>query len=110
MMKKKGIFIVVICIVAISLIVCYLPFYIKSKAINDLENQGNYLVQRVEAYKKKNHKLPQYLEDMQLNLPDNYPLNYNTTKDSGIYVVSFQVGFFRSMVYYSDRKEWEFQK
>jgi hypothetical protein len=109
MIKKKVLVIFVICIVTLSIIICYLPLYLRNKEINDLERQGDDLVQKVEIYKKRNHKLPEYLEDMGINLPDNYPLYYNTTQDSGIYEISFQVRPFKSMVYHSDTKQWELQ-
>lgn len=71
-----------------------------------MEQQASYLINKVESYKKEHHKLPQYMEDMNLNLPDNYPFAYATTKDSSVYVVGFEIAPFKSMVYYSDSKTW----
>ena len=87
----------------------YLPVYLRNKGISDLERQGIELAKKVDEYQRKNHKLPEYLEDLKLNLPDDYPLNYNKTKDSGVYVIGFQVRPFRSMVYSSDTKVWLLQ-
>ncbi len=108
-MVKKGLVILVICISVVAIIICYLPIYLQYKKINSLEKQANYLIQQVEVYKKKYHKIPEYMEDMKLNLPDDYPLYYNNTQDSGVYIISFQVEPFKSMGYHSDSKTWVLQ-
>ena len=69
MIMKKVLVIFAICVVTLCIIICYLHLYLRNKEINDLERQGNdCLVQKVENYKKRNHKLPGYLEDMGINL------------------------------------------
>jgi hypothetical protein len=111
-MTKKILFTIAICTITIVVFIICLWFYLgylRKKEYLELEKQGLELAQKVEKYKKIHHKIPDYLEDMGLNLPDNYPLYYNTTKDSGVYVISFQVRAFKSMVYYSDTKEWRMQ-
>jgi len=75
--------------------------------IKKMETQGQWLIQKVEDYRKIHHKLPVYMNDMKLDLPDDYPINYDLTKDSNIYVISFQVYAFKSATYYSDTKKWQ---
>ena len=65
------------------------------------------MIKKVDQYKAKNHKLPNYLEDIGFNLPNDSLFSYDLGRDSSTYTIGFQIGFFRSMVYYSDRKVWE---
>src|SRR5882672_8257446 len=110
-MMKKVLIIFISCVGILWVGITYIS-YQRNKEIHDLVRQGNDLVQKVEAYKKAHYKIPQCLEDMRLNLPDDCPLNYNVTRDSVNYVISFQTGlwfnstFFQSKAYYSDSKEW----
>ncbi|NVM62242.1 hypothetical protein FHW88_000518 [Mucilaginibacter sp. SG538B] len=46
------------------------------------------------------------MDDMNLNLPDNYPFLYAITKDSSAYVVGFEISPFKSMMYHSNSKAW----
>ncbi|HZX58825.1 MAG TPA: hypothetical protein VFE54_08870 [Mucilaginibacter sp.] len=80
--------------------------YSINKGDETLMKEGNRLIEKIEQYKAKNHRLPEYIEDLKLNLPDNYPLNYNRGKGSDNYVVSFQIGFFKDIVYHSDTRKW----
>lgn len=105
-MKKNMLLIMVVLVCMVGAIVCYLPVYLRNKEISDLEKRGNELVLKIEAYKKRTHKLPHYIEDLGLNLPDNYPFSYDIAHDSSYYVVGFEIAPFRSMVYYSDTKTW----
>jgi hypothetical protein len=86
---------------------CFL-LYRRNKEVNDLEEQGFKLAQKVEAYKNKYHALPNTLDDIAPNLPDDYPLDYVVRRDSINYEIWFQIGFFKSMVYHSDSKKWRY--
>lgn len=86
--------------------ILYWPILKRSRGMNSMEKQAGYLINKVEQYKKYHHKLPQYMDDMNLNLSDNYPFSYAITKDSSVYVVGFEIAPFKSMVYYSDTKTW----
>jgi len=105
-MQRKVLLIIVICILVTIGIIAYLPLFKRAREINNMEDQAGYLIKKVEAYKKKYHKLPQYMDDMNLDLPDNYPFSYAITKDSSNYLVGFEIAPFKSMVYYSDSKKW----
>jgi len=104
-MRRKVLIIIIISILVIAGIV-YWPTFQQAREINSMKKQACYLINKVEAYKKEHHKLPQYMDDMNLNLPDSYPFSYAITKDSSVYVVGFQIAPFESMVYYSDSKTW----
>lgn len=106
---KKVLIILAISICVLGTIAYGSFVYFGNKKVFALERQGNDLAQKVEAFKDRNHKFPQYLENMKLNLPDDYPLYYAITKDSGAYVIWFQIGFFKSMVYHSDTKKWQYE-
>lgn len=95
--------------ICIAIVIAVLAYWGRSinKENAALMKKGDSLVVKIEKYKKRNHKLPEYLEDLKLNLPDNYPLYYNRTRDSDNYVVSFQIGFFKNIVYHSDTKKWD---
>lgn len=105
-MRHKVLTISAICLIVMIGIVVYLPIYERNKEISDLKQKANYLIQKVEAYKLKHHKLTQYENDMNLSLPDDYPISYAITKDSLVYVVGFEIAPFESMVYHSDSKTW----
>lgn len=105
-MKRKVILIIVISISFIIGAVIYWPIFQHAREINNMEEQAGYLINKVEAYKRKYHKLPQYMDDMNLNLPDNYPFFYAITNDSSTYVVGFEIAPFKSMVYHSNSKTW----
>jgi hypothetical protein len=108
-MKYKTLYVTAICILLIGICVA-LFMYERRQKISNLKKQSQYLIQKVEAYKKKNHKLPQYMDDMHLDLSDDYPISYSLTHDSLVYVVGFQIAPFSSMVYYSDTKMWASQQ
>jgi uncharacterized membrane protein len=107
-MMRKSIFVVSIFIAVAAIITAAIYFsnYYQSQHIAKLKNEGMELVKQVENYRSRTHKIPQYMEDMHLDLPDDYPIYYNIQKDSINYTVSFQIAPFRSMAYYSDTKSW----
>lgn len=97
---------IIIGIVFIVGVIAYLYLFNRARQMNTMEEQAGYLIKKVEEYKKVHHKLPQYQDDMQLNVPDDYPLTYALTKDSSNYLVGFEIAPFKSMVYHSENKTW----
>lgn len=93
----------------IIFLVCFFA-YKRKKEVSSKEIQARYLIDKVEEYRAKYHKLPLYESDMHLDLPEEYPCHYAITKDSTVYIVGFEVAPFKSMVYYSDSKTWIPQK
>ena len=98
-------FLFVLCIV--GLIVIYYPINQKNTQINKLEKQGENIVFQIELYKKTHHKLPLYLDDLQINLPEDSPFGYDLTHDSLNYVLGFQISTFKTRVYHSETKQWK---
>ena len=93
-------------------IIAYVLFfsdYLKNKENTDKETKAQWLITKIEQYKKDHHKIPQSIDDLKLNLPDDYPIDYAITHDSVVYVVGFQVEAFKSMMYRSDLKKWIMQ-
>ncbi|WP_121808123.1 hypothetical protein [Mucilaginibacter kameinonensis] len=105
-MKRKMLLIAIMGIAFIAGVIVYLSLFTRARQIATMEEQAGYLIQRVEEYKGKYHKLPQYMDDMQLNLPDNYPFSYTLTGDGLSYLVGFEIAPFKSMVYHSENKTW----
>lgn len=109
---KRNRFVIMIIGIGLFGIIAYLLFfsdYLKNKEIADNENKAQWLITKIEEYKKTHHKIPQSIDDLKLNLPDDYPIDYAITNDSGVYVVGFQVEAFESMMYRSDLKKWIMQ-
>jgi hypothetical protein len=105
-MKKVKILIILgICLILSALGIIYLRRYEIRKDITEKKKQAMELVKKVEEYKKMHHKIPAYQDDLG-DFSNNYPIYYNTTKDSGVYIVSFQIAPFKSMGYHSDTKAW----
>ncbi|QEM12943.1 hypothetical protein [Mucilaginibacter rubeus] len=109
-MKRKMLLIAVIGIVFIVGVIAYLSLFTRTRQIGNMEEQAGYLIKKVEEYKRQHHQLPKYIDDMQLNLPDDYPFSYALTKDSSNYLVGFEIAPFKSMVYYSENKTWMSQQ
>jgi len=105
---KRSLIIAALFISVAGLIYIYLT-YSENKDIRDLQNKSMQIVRKVEEYKQKNHKIPDNMENLNLNLPDNYPINYNVQQDGVNYYVSFQIAAFKSMAYDSSTKSWRYQ-
>ncbi|MCX6232780.1 MAG: hypothetical protein NTZ33_14675 [Bacteroidetes bacterium] len=82
-------------------------FILKDSRDNNLINEGNILVNKVEIYKKTNGKLPLTLKEIGIKEDDNYPLFYLIRADSVNYMIWFGTSLGESKTYYSDSKKWE---
>jgi len=102
---RKGL---AIALISVAIIIVTLTYWRYSIHKEDEESmrEGNKLIAKIEQYRIKNHRLPEHLEDLKLNLPDDYPLHYAKWSDNS-YVVGFQVGFFKDITYHSDTKKWD---
>jgi hypothetical protein len=83
-------------------------FWLKDYEQNQLFDQGNIIIGKIEAYKKEYKRLPDSLENIGIKVVDevNPPIYYDK-RDSIHYVVMFSIGFDDSHYYYSDSKKWE---
>src|SRR3569833_3085798 len=97
-----------ITLIGVAVIIAMLTYwrYSINKEDESLMKEGDKLIAKIERYRTQNHRLPDYLEDLKLNLPDDYPLNY-AKRDDDSYVVGFQIGFFKDITYRSDTKKWD---
>ena len=95
---------IILSIGSIILLVVGLVYYWGYVKEKELIVQGNAIIKKVEAYKKINHKLPIYLE--QLGIKDDGPLYY-TTRDSINYIVWYGTTLGESVSYHSEIGKWQ---
>jgi hypothetical protein len=105
LMKRK--ILTIVSLVFIGSFALYF-FYLRDNDEGKLMKQGNELVEKIEAYKSENGKLPDNLEDMGLEEKEEGPLYYQKW-DSLNYLVYFGTSLGESMIYYSDKKEWDYR-
>jgi len=74
----------------------------------ELIQQGDELVVKIEEYKKQNEELPNRLKDLGIEETMDGPLFYEK-EDSINYIVWFGTGVGEGMYYYSDIKEWDYR-
>lgn len=72
----------------------------------ELTKQGNELVAKVEAYKKRTDSLPSSLKALGINETEEGPLYYQR-KDSINFIIWFGTSLGKSKIYYSNSKKWE---
>jgi hypothetical protein len=82
-------------------------FYLKDARENRLMKEGNELVEKIEAFKDINNRLPISLEEIGIEERDGVDALYYTKRDSLHYTVSFGTSLGESKFYYSDNKKWE---
>ena len=83
-------------------------FVCKGSRENNLMQQSNEFVKKIEQYKKDNNRLPVSLSDIGIIVKnESDPPIYYEKKDSIHYTVSFGTTLGESKIYYSDSKKWE---
>ena len=73
-----------------------------------LIKKGNEIVSKVENYKQKYGHLPEGLESLGIVESIDGPFYY-VKQDSINYMVYFGTTLGESMIYYSDRREWDYR-
>lgn len=71
-----------------------------------LIQHGNELIEQIENFKKDKGRLPNTLEDLNIEEKMEGPLYYER-KDSTRYIVWFGAGLGESVTYDSNQKKWE---
>ena len=103
-MKKYILIIVLI----IGSVFSFWFFYLKDKRERDLMAKGKELVEKVEEYKTKNHKLPGSLLDIGIIQNETTETQFNYEKrNNDHYVIWLGISAEDSKFYYSDTKKWE---
>lgn len=103
---KKRLIIIIICLLFTIPTIFALSIFLLSVSDQSHIYEGNKLIEKIEAYKKKNHELPESFEDMGINNADDKGLYYRA-ENHNVYIVWFGTGVGRSKVYHSDRQQWQ---
>lgn len=104
-MKKSKYFILIIGL--FFLFFSFWFFGLKDNRENRLINEGNALVEKIEAFRVKNNRLPNSLVEIGLEERDGIDVLYYDKRDSLNYTISFGTSLGESKFYYSDNKKWE---
>jgi hypothetical protein len=103
-MKKK---LKKIRIVAVSVItiILFVILWLRIQENNNYYKRGAVLIEKVEAFRQTENRLPDNVNELGLKEPMNDGPYYEK-KDSMNYIVFFCIGFDNAKIYYSDKKEW----
>lgn len=82
-------------------------FYFRTARENNLINEGNILVKKIELFRAENKRLPNSLEEIGIPEKDGFNVLYYYKRDSLHYTVSFPISAEEHKFYYSDTKQWE---
>jgi len=103
----KNILIKIGILLASILIILFVVIYgLQRRENNNYHKQGTLLIDKVEAFRQIEKRLPDNLGELGLEEPMNQGPYYKK-KDSINYIVFFNIGFDNVKIYYSDKKEWK---
>jgi hypothetical protein len=71
-----------------------------------LTEQGNALIERIDAFQKATHRLPENLRELGLEEKMEGPLYYQKVS-ADHYIVSFGTTVGHSMIYRSEKRAWD---
>ena len=94
-------------IVSIIILTILLFFFVKDKRERDLTQRGEYVIERIEPFRKKNHRLPKDLNEIGIMEEENSNALYYDIRNDTSYTVSFIMSIDYNKTYYSDTKKWE---
>ncbi|WP_314313821.1 hypothetical protein [Hoylesella saccharolytica] len=94
-------------IVSVVILTMLLFFFIKNKREKDLIQKGEDIVEKIELFRKKNHRLPKDLNEIGILEKENANALYYDVRNDTSYTVSFMMSIDYNKTYYSDTKEWE---
>lgn len=97
---------IIIWVVVVVIIMALSVFYLRYQEDKKYERQGAELVNKIEAFKKEHHRLPNSFSELGLEEPMGTGPYYEKM-DSLNYIVYFNIGFDDTKVYYSKSKEWK---
>lgn len=94
-------------IINIGIAFCFVIFFYNcSNRDVELIKQGDKLITKIEAYKKRTGNLPSSLQELGIKETEEGPFYYQK-KDSVNFIVWFGTSLGESKTYYSDSKKWE---
>ena len=82
-------------------------FYLRTAREERLIKRGDALVKKIEVFRSDHNKLPNSLEEIEIEELDGRDVLYYDKRDSLYYTVSFGTSLGESKFYYSDTKKWE---
>jgi hypothetical protein len=82
-------------------------FFITSKREKDLTQRGEDIVEKIELFRKENHRLPKDLNEIGILEEENSNALYYDIRNDTSYTVSFMMSIDYNRTYYSDTKQWE---
>ncbi len=94
-------------IVGVVILAMLLFFFITSKREKDLTQRGEDIVEKIELFRKENHRLPKDLNEIGILEEENSNALYYDIRNDTSYTVSFMMSIDYNRTYYSDTKQWE---
>ena len=81
--------------------------FVKGKRERDLTRRGENVIERIEFFRKKNHRIPKDLNEIGIIEEENSNALYYDVRNDTSYTVSFMMSIDYNKTYYSDTKKWE---
>ena len=82
-------------------------FFVKGKRERDLTRRGENVIERIELFRMKHHRLPKNLNEIGVIEEENSNALYYDVRNDTSYTVSFMMSIDYNKTYYSDTKKWE---
>jgi len=94
-------------ILSVVILAMLLFFFITSKREKNLAQRGEDIVEKIEFFRKENHRLPKDLNEIGILEEENSNALYYDIRNDTSYTVSFMMSIDYNRTYYSDTKQWE---
>ena len=94
-------------ILSVVILAMLLFFFITSKREKNLTQRGEDIVEKIELFRKENHRLPKDLNEIGILEEENSNALYYDIRNDTSYTVSFIMSIDYNKTYYSDTKKWE---
>lgn len=94
-------------ILSVVILAMLLFFFITSKREKDLTQRGEDIVEKIEFFRKENHRLPKDLNEIGILEEEISNALYYDIRNDTSYTVSFMMSIDYNRTYYSDTKQWE---
>ena len=94
-------------ILSVVILAMLLFFFITSKREKNLTQRGENIVEKIELFRKENHRLPKDLNEIGILEEENSNALYYDIRNDTSYTVSFMMFIDYNRTYYSDTKQWE---
>ena len=94
-------------ILSVVILAMLLFFFITSIREKDLTQRGEDIVEKIEFFRKENHRLPKDLNEIGILEEENSNALYYDIRNDTSSTVSFMMSIDYNRTYYSDTKQWE---